>query len=129
MAIPAQERRLRLHAPYYEVIDTKAPLEVWRLPVTEEYKPFFHKMATLCKKYEINCIYSHSTVFHKTAESNRPFISNLGNMVEGAGISIPYKMPIMVPDEEIGNTINHIRPQYRENYSKLIHDIFSPFLR
>lgn len=115
--------------PINEAINVNLPPDVWTLPVTHDYDAFFQKMAELCHQENLNCLYLHSTLFKKTAEKNRAFIEELGNRIERAGIRVPYKMPIEIPDSEIGNTINHVLPQYRQLYTQKFFELLSPLLR
>lgn len=115
--------------PLPGTIDTNSAPEVWPLPVPQDYRAFFEKMAALCQQAELNCLYLHGTVHHKAAERNRAFIEQLSDLITTAGITVANPMPIEISDSEIGNTINHIRPEYRQLYTRKIYDMIAPLLR
>jgi hypothetical protein len=115
--------------PENSILDTKSVIETWGPDVTHDYDAFFLKMAQLCHENGLNCLYMHGILLDLTAERNRAFIKELGNRIENAGIEVPYKLPIEIPESEIGNTINHIRPSLRLIYTRKFYELVAPLLR
>lgn len=116
-------------APIHKRIDLNAEQPLWPLPIPSDYVPFFEAVAALCEREALNCLYMHGTLFEKTAEKNRAFIAELAKTVARSGLKVPLASPILIPAEELGNTVNHIRPQYREAYTQKIYALLAPHLR
>jgi hypothetical protein len=115
--------------PYTEILDVKTVIETWGANVTHDYDPFFSKMGKLCHENGLNCLYMHSTLLELVVQRNRAFIQELGNRIKDAGIKVPYSLPIAIPESEIGNNINHVRPSLQPLYTRKFHELLAPVLR
>jgi hypothetical protein len=115
--------------PSNDKLNVSTVIESWGVDVTHDYDVFFSKMAQLCHTNGLNCLYMHSTLLELVVGRNRAFIKELGNRIETAGIRVPYKLPIEIPESDIGNTINHVRPNLQPLYTRKFYELLAPLLR
>ncbi len=111
-----------------DVIDAESVSQSWTHP-THDYDPFLAKISATCKRNAINCIYVHGTLLAKFCDQFPSYIGEITAMVQDAGIQVAQPMPICVPPQEIGNTINHVHPDFREKYTDAIYAVVAPYLR
>src|SRR5262249_8870376 len=92
----------------------KAHLYVWNPKPLHDYDSFFFKVGEICRSRGLNCIYEHGLVLKSIVEQNPVYIENLGNLIEQqAGIKVIRRSPVEIPDSDIGNSLNHVRPEVR----------------
>ncbi|WP_128923704.1 hypothetical protein [Bradyrhizobium guangxiense] len=115
-------------APSTDILDIGKVIEKWSANPPPDYDIFFSKVAHLCKVHGLNCLYLHSTLLELVANRNQAFIQALSDRIEGAGLRVPYRWPVAVPSSEIGDTINHIRPSLRRDYTRKFFERLEPLL-
>jgi hypothetical protein len=111
-----------------DVIDAARVSQSWTHP-THDYEPFLRKISATCKSEAINCIYVHGTLLAKLCDQSAPYIAEITKMVHDAGIQVAQPSPICVPPREIGNSFNHVHPDFREKYTDEIYAVLSPYLQ
>lgn len=128
-ALPADFIKYDYFAPYMEIMNVNNVIESWGTDPTHDYDIFFSRLASVCREYELNCLYLHGTLLEFLVERNRAFIHELGVRIEQSGIKVPYALPVGIPSSEIGNSINHIRPSLQPVYTRKFFDLLDPVLR
>lgn len=111
-----------------DVIDVNKVSQSWTHP-TGDYQPFLRKISAICTREEINCIYVHSTLLSKLCDEFGAYIGEISKMVEESGIRVIQPAPICVPAQEIGDSFNHVRPDYRGKYTDTIYGVVAPYLK
>jgi hypothetical protein len=94
-----------------------------------DYDAFFARTAELCRAHGLNCVYMHGLLLGSVVAQNHPFIRDLGDRIEGAGIKVIRQSPIEIPTADVGNSINHVRPELRSAYTRKIYELIASSLR
>jgi hypothetical protein len=94
-----------------------------------DYDVFFERIAKLCKANGINCMFMYGPLMQKFVEHSQMTLRALTSQIERAGIKVIDQSPIEIPDEDLGNTINHIQPRLRAAYTKKAYDLVAASLR
>lgn len=74
-------------------------------------------------------IFMYGPVTQKIIEHSQPMLQRLTSQIERAGIKVIGQSPIEIPDQDLGNTINHIQPYVKQEYTRKIHDLVAASLR
>ncbi|SDR93253.1 hypothetical protein [Bradyrhizobium canariense] len=101
----------------------------WEPESSHDYDVFFGKIAKLCETHGLNCLYMHGPLVKLVVEQNQEFIENLGDRIERTGIKVIRPSPIAIPDADLGNTINHVRPGVRLAYTRKVYELVRESLR
>jgi hypothetical protein len=96
---------------------------------TVDYDVFFEKIAGLCKTNGINCVFMFGPLMQKIVEHSALTFRWETAQIERAGIKVIKESPIKIPDEDLGNTINHIQPYVKQEYTRKIYDLVAASLR
>jgi hypothetical protein len=94
-----------------------------------DYDAYFAKTAELCRAHGLNCLYTHALMLDTIVAQNHPFIRDLGDRIEAAGIKVIRQSPIEIPAADIGNTMNHVRSDLRPAYTEKIYRLIKDSLR
>jgi hypothetical protein len=98
-------------------------------PATANYRPFLRRIQELCAAHAVNCLYLHGTVWAPVAERSHDTVAAINRMVAEAGMPLVVDAPIGVPTGEIGDSINHVRPDAKQAYTRRIEEMLRPYLR
>jgi hypothetical protein len=94
-----------------------------------DYDVFFEKVSELCRMNGLNCIYMHGPLMQEIARQSHGMLQRLNAQIERTGIKVIRQSPIQIPDEDLGNTVNHIRPAVQLAYTRKIYDLVKDELR
>jgi len=103
-------------------------LREWSGPF-DDFDPFLNRIAALCRENGINCLYMHGPILHLPLELNPGFVTKINAKVEQAGLRLVAPEPITIAPSDIGDSVNHVRPDLREVYTEKIYALFAPLLR
>lgn len=103
-------------------------LSLWKGPY-RDYDPFLERIVDLCQRYQVNCLYMHGPIMQEALDNNPTYVSAVDRKIEKFGLMLVAAMPIIIPDDDVGNAINHVRPDLRPLYSERIFKILQPMLK
>jgi hypothetical protein len=128
--IPEEFYRYDYLEPGYDVIHPVKTNHMSMEPFPpHDYDVFFEKIVTLCRSYEVNCIYMHGPLMQEVVRQSHAMLQKLDAQIEHTGVKVIRQSPIEIPDEDLGNTINHIRPDVQLDYTRKIYDLVKDELR
>ncbi|MEO5331553.1 MAG: hypothetical protein H7839_05975 [Magnetococcus sp. YQC-5] len=81
-----------------------------------------------CRTFGIRCIYSHGTVFEQTARNSKKMIMEINTMVKSAGLILADPDPVFIRHHELGDSVNHIAPQFKSLFTEKIFARLRPHL-
>jgi hypothetical protein len=77
----------------------------------------------------MNCIFMYGPLMQKIVEHSPMTFANETAQIERAGIKVIAQSPIRIPEEDQGDTVNHIRPGVRTVYTRKAYDLLAGSLR
>ena len=110
-----------------EFIDN-GDLKRWRGPVAD-FDPFLARIAALCRSAGVNCLYMHGPIAQFALDNNPGYIAQVNAKVTAAGLQLVDPEPIVLPEGETGDAINHVRPDLRAAYTEKIYRQIAPLLK
>jgi hypothetical protein len=103
-------------------------LGLWKGPY-KDYDPFLQRIADLCRQNNVNCLYMHGPIMREVLDKNPDYIAAVDKHLAKVGLPVVAAEPIVIPDSDVGNAINHVRPDLRPAYTAMVFDAVKPFLR
>lgn len=100
----------------------------WRGPV-KDFDPFLARIAALCRAAGVNCLYMHGPIAQFALNNNPGYIAKVNAKVAAAGLQLVDPQPIVLPEGETGDAINHVRPDLRAAYTEKIYREIAPLLK
>lgn len=103
-------------------------LREWRGPF-DDFDPFLKRIAVLCRENGINCLYMHGPILQLPLDLNPGFVPKINAKVEAAGLRLVAPVPVTIAPGDVGDSVNHVRPDLREAYTAKIYALIAPLLR
>ena len=109
-----------------------------RNPNTEGWSPrsvradkaeYLNEIGRLCAEYAIDCIYVHGPLTEPVCGKSEAYFAEVAKVVQAAGIRLAQVMPPCVPEGEIGDGKDHVRPDLKVAYTRKYYDMIAPQLR
>jgi len=103
-------------------------LKRWKGPV-KDFDPFLSRIGALCKAEAINCLYMHGPIVQQALDNNPGYLEQIDAKVTRFGLQVVAPQPIVIPPDEAGDAINHVRPDLRGAYTEKIYRQIAPLLK
>ena len=85
---------------------------------------YLNKLADYCKEQGIKCSYAHGPIHHSFCKNNSDYLSKVNTLISNTGISLLSEKPYCMNDNEVGDSEDHMHPNYKkkstENYINLL---------
>ncbi|GAB2178228.1 hypothetical protein [Dongia sp. agr-C8] len=107
---------------------TPDDIKEWRGPY-DDFDPFLERIAALCRKQEINCLYMHGPTIQAVLDLNPGYVEKIDAKVGNAGLRLVSPAPVIISPGDVGDSVNHIRPDLRAALSDRIYALIAPLLR
>ncbi len=82
-----------------------------------------------CRDNGIDCLYAHGPLTEPLCSKSAEYFAEVARIVTRAGLRMVQTMPICVPESEIGDGKDHIRPDLKAAYTRRYFEIIEPKLR
>ncbi|MET1028606.1 MAG: hypothetical protein ABWY00_15670 [Dongiaceae bacterium] len=102
-------------------------MSTWNGPYSD-YDPFLRLMASLCRRHHVNCVYMHGPLMQDVMDLNPGYVTKVDAKLAKAGLPLVAAQPIPIPTDEVGNAVNHVRPELRPVYTQRIYAALQPYL-
>jgi hypothetical protein len=103
-------------------------IKKWRGPF-DDFDPFLERIAALCRRHAINCLYMHGPTIQEVLDLNPGYVEKINAKVAQAGLRLVSPEPFIIAPNDVGDSVNHVRPDLRAVYSNKIYDLIAPLLR
>jgi hypothetical protein len=86
---------------------------------------FLGHIARYCADHELQITYVHGPVFEDLVAPSQEYTDKLNEEIESTGIQLVHEL-VGIPVEQVGDTINHVRPQYKRAYTERYWSLLAP---
>lgn len=97
-------------------------------PATNRYAPSLARFKEACRHHAVNCLYMNGAVYRPAAENSASMIKTINEQIEAAGFRVIQAAPIALERHEIGDSINHVKPEMKSMVTRRIHALLEPSL-
>ena len=106
----------------------RAPLEAAANPlrpnmVAQAQLDYIERIAQLCGGHAITCVYAHGPIFEGYCRQAGAYVETLNAGIRAAGLEILTGTPVCVPEDEIGNSIDHVRSDLKHAYTRRYYEL------
>jgi hypothetical protein len=92
--------------------------------INEDKLYYLNKLADYCKEQDVKCSYAHGPIHHSFCKNNSDYLSKVNTLISNTGISLLSEKPYCMNDNEVGDSEDHMHPNYKkkstENYINLL---------
>jgi len=100
----------------------------WRAPV-DDFDPFLQEIGATCRSAGANCLFLHGPILQSVLDLNPDYVPAINGKVRAAGLTLVADQPIIIPESDIGDSINHVREDLRPEYTERFYRQLAPLLK
>ena len=99
----------------YEKINTKnMDIKINSSLINKDKLYYLNKLADYCKEQGVKCSYAHGPIHHSFCKNNSDYLSKINTLINNTDINLLSKKPYCMDNNEVGDSEDHILPQYKE---------------
>lgn len=107
----------------------KLPLAAGPPPISHDSTIFLERIGEVCRQRGLNCIYMFPPLYEKACPYYGPTIAATAAMAERLGFTVVEGGPICLPAEMVGDSADHISPQFKSFSTETYARRLLPLLR
>lgn len=89
---------------------------------------FLHKLGALCSEQGVLCFYAHGPIYDLYCRTAAEYIQAVTSEVRRSGLIVIESTPFCVPPEDLGDDMDHIRPELKQAYTRRFVEFLEPLL-
>lgn len=86
------------------------------------------KIVEYCKAQNLNCVYIHGPIVQDLCESSVAYINAIGKVIQDTAIRLAISEPVCIPRNKLGDSADHVRPAYKQDYTRIFYKHVKPYL-
>jgi hypothetical protein len=90
---------------------------------------YLAKIGDLCKSHGLDCIYMHGPLGAKKCRAFDAYFEEVARLITAQGLRMVQTRPICVPEAELGDSDDHVRPDLKNLYTRKHYQLLAPRTR
>lgn len=88
-------------------------IKISKALINEDKLYYLNKLADYCIEQGIKCSYAHGPIHHSFCKNNSDYLSKINTLINNTGINLLSEKPYCMNNNEVGDSEDHILPQYK----------------
>src|SRR5262245_23205910 len=89
---------------------------------------YLGRIATLCRDRGITCVYAQGPVYAHYCRHSAVYLMEVAVSVGAAGLPVAAETPICMEADEVGNAMDHVKPDLKVAYTRRYFERLQPFV-
>jgi len=89
---------------------------------------YLGKIAAMCREHGIVCVYAQGPIYAHYCRHSAVYLRQLDESVRAAGLDVAADTPICMETDEVGNSIDHVKPDLKTPYTQRYFERLQPFV-
>jgi len=93
------------------------------------YAPSLKRFSAFCRERAINCVFVAGAVYAPVAEASAEMIDEVARMFFASGLVLARGRPLLISQSELGDSINHVAPDAKAEFTRRSLAVLAPYLK
>jgi hypothetical protein len=86
--------------------------------LSREQLRFVKRIGEFCKAQDLTCLYANGPIYDGYCKASAAYMTALNDAVEAAGLTVVKGTPLCVPIDEVGDAVDHVKPDFKDDYTR-----------
>jgi hypothetical protein len=78
---------------------------------------YIERIAQACKSHGVTCLYAHGPIYDGYCRQATEYVNALNEGIRAAGLDAVAGTPLCIPEEDVGDSIDHVRADLKDAYT------------
>jgi hypothetical protein len=112
-----------------EITPTLIERETPHAPNNPDKLYFLREIAALCGERHLNCLYVYGPLLDEICGRSRSYLESASRLIRELGLTPVAGSPICLPADAVGDTVDHVRPAFKLEYTRRYAELLTPLLK
>ena len=110
----------------HEKIDTEnIDIKISSSLINKDKLYYLNKLTNYCNDQKVKCFYAHGPIHQSFCKNNSDYLSKVSTLISNTGISLLSEKPYCMENNEVGDSEDHIHPNYKDKSTKIYTNLLS----
>jgi hypothetical protein len=86
------------------------------------------QIAELCRHHGAECVYAYGPIYDGYCVQAADYVAKVESGVAATGLPIVAGTPLCIPEAELGDTVDHVRPDLKDAYTRRYFELLRPYI-
>jgi hypothetical protein len=86
------------------------------------------RIAELCRHHGAKCVYAYGPIYDGYCSQAADYVAKVESGIAATGLPIVAGTPLCVPEAELGDTVDHVRPDLKEVYTQRYFEVLRSYI-
>jgi len=96
--------------------------------VAQAQLDYVGQIADLCRQHDTECVYAYGPIYDGYCTQAMEYVAKVESGVAATGLPIVAGTPLCIPEIELGDTVDHVRPDLKESYTRRYFELLRPYI-
>lgn len=96
--------------------------------VTQAQFDYVGQIAQLCRHHGTECVYAYGPIYDGYCSQAADYVAKVESGVRATGLPIVAGTPLCIPEDELGDTVDHVRPDLKDTYTRRYFELLRPYI-
>jgi hypothetical protein len=89
---------------------------------------FLREIGAVCREHRLQCVYAHGPLVEQACTKSASYFVEVNAHIRASGLEPVPGTPVCVPVEDLGDSIDHVRPELKDEYTRRYHQRIATLL-
>ena len=89
---------------------------------------FLNQFDRYCQDQKLKCIYVHGPIIDSLCDGSEPYMRAINGLLSKTHFIFVDRSPLCIPREKVGDLPDHVRPIYKDDYTRGYYELLKPYL-
>jgi len=96
--------------------------------VTQAQLDYVGQIAQLCRSHGTECVYAYGPIYDGYCTHAADYVAKVESGVRATGLPIVAGTPLCIPEAELGDTVDHVRPDLKDVYTRRYFELLRTYI-
>ena len=96
--------------------------------VAQSQIDYVGQIAELCRQHATECVYAYGPIYDGYCTQAVEYVAKVESGVAATGLPIVAGTPLCIPEIELGDTVDHVRPDLKGTYTRRYFELLRPYI-
>ena len=84
--------------------------------------------AELCRRSGTECVWAYGPIYDAYCTQAADYVAKVEAGLVATGLPIVAGTPLCIPEAELGDTVDHVRPDLKDTYTRRYFELLQPYI-
>jgi hypothetical protein len=96
--------------------------------IAQSQLDYVGQIAELCRRSGTECVWAYGPIYDAYCTQAADYVAKVEAGLVATGLPIVAGTPLCIPEAELGDTVDHVRPDLKDTYTRRYFELLQPYI-